>query len=292
MMPSAPQCTDCFIRQARDAARMAGLDEAAVTALEARVEAQLAQMPAALGAPIQASRIHALIRELSANPDPYREAKRRAAAQALALYPRLRAQVDAAVDPFATAVRLAIAGNIIDLGVGSDYDLEASIARLLTQPLALDQIDRLRAALDGAGDVLFLADNAGETVFDRLLLERIEAPVTYVVKSGPAVNDATRADAEAAGITARWPVIDHGAATLGTLLDQCSPAFRDRFGTADVVIAKGMANFESLENSRRRLFFLLQTKCEVVSRYVGVPLHSAVVLEDCVGYSGRGTGCR
>lgn len=281
MMTAQTQCDECFLRQARHATDLAGLDEPTTARVLVAVERELAGLAPDLGAPIKASRIHAVIREVSGCADPYADAKARATAHALEMYPRLAQLVDATTDPFCTALRLAIAGNIIDLGVGSEYDLDESIGRVLTGEPAIDDTEALRAALAGADDVLYLADNAGETVLDRLLIEQIRAPVTYVVKGGPAVNDATRADALAAGLDGVCAeIIDHGAATLGTLLDQCSEAFRQRFAAADVVIAKGMANFESLEGSRAGLFFLLQSKCAVVSSHLGVPELSIIVSED------------
>jgi uncharacterized protein with ATP-grasp and redox domains len=257
-----------------------GLSAERTETLLAEVQRELAQIPSDVTPPVRASRIHALVRELSGDPDPYRDAKNEATRHALSLYPRLRLLLDRAGDPLDTAVRLAIAGNIIDLGVASEYDLEASIERVLAQPLTINHTARLRAALAGAQEVLYLADNAGETVLDRLLIEVLEPPVTYVVKGGPAVNDATREDALAAGLGGVCKIIDNGAATLGTLLERCTPELRRRFANADLVIAKGMANYESLSGSRNGLFFLLQAKCEVIAGHLGVPERSLLVLED------------
>lgn len=230
--------------------------------------------------PVRASRIHALVRAASGNPDPYRTAKAEATAHALSLYSSLRQRIDSAEDPVDLAVRIAIAGNIIDLGVADSYDLEASIERVISQPLAIDYMARLKQAVSEADELLFLADNAGETVMDRLLIETLNKPTTYVVKGGPAVNDATREDAIAAGLDELCTLIDNGAAILGTLFDQCAPALKQRFDSAALIIAKGMANYESLHGSRRGLFFLLQSKCAVVSAHLGVAEKSLIVLED------------
>jgi uncharacterized protein with ATP-grasp and redox domains len=279
-MKSQPECDLCFERQARDAAARIGLSPERTETLLDEVRRELARIPGDVTPPVRASRIHALVREISGNPDPYRSAKQEATRHALSLYPRLKRILDQADDPLETAVRLAIAGNIIDLGVASEYDLEASIERVLEQPLTVDHLDRLRAALKSAREVLYLADNAGETVLDRLLIEVLEPPVTYVVKGGPAVNDATGEDAVAAGLEGKCEIIDNGAATLGTLLERCSPEMRRRFAAADVVIAKGMANYESLSGARAGLFFLLQAKCAVIAGHLGVPERSLLVLED------------
>lgn len=279
-MKARPECARCFLRQAGDAARLAGVAHAEREALLATIGQELAQAPQGQNPAITASSMHARIRQLSGNPDPYREKKCEATAHALALYPHLKALLAAAADPLATAVRLAIAGNIIDLGVADEYDLEASIERVLALPPAIDHLERLRRAIDKAQNILYLGDNAGETVLDRLLIEHLGKPVTYVVKGGPAVNDATREDACEAGLEGVCAIIDNGAAAMGTLLDQCSAAFRRRFDAADLIIAKGMANYESLVGNRGNLFFLLQAKCAVVAADLGVAERSIVILEN------------
>ena len=282
-MQAKPECDHCFLRQARDAARRMGLDAERTEVLLQAVAAELERTPAGVTPPVRASRVHALVRELSGNPDPYRQAKREATAHALALYPHLKELVAGALEPLETAVRLAIAGNIIDLGVAQEYDLEASIERVLAQPFAINDMEALRGAIGQASNILYLADNAGETVFDRLLIETLGKPVTYVVKGGAAVNDAIRADAEQAGLDAVCTIIDSGAATLGTLLEECSPRLRELFRDADLVIAKGMANYESLSGSRPGLFFLLQAKCAIVADHLGVGEKSIILLQDSPG---------
>ncbi len=278
-MPSRPDCNPCFVRQAREAAQRCNADAGLTEAIVAAVEQAVGEMAPATMPPIKASRVHAIVRELSGNPDPYREAKWEATAHALSLYPRLKTMVNDSADPFDTALRLAIAGNIIDLGVSESYDLEASIERVLATPFAIDHSARLREALADADNVLYLGDNAGETVLDRLLIEALPVPVTYVVKGGPAVNDATMEDAIAAGLDGICTVVDNGAATLGNILAQCSADLRHRFEQADVVIAKGMANYESLRGARGKLFFLLQAKCNIVAADLGVEEKAIVVLE-------------
>ena len=279
-MKSKPECDRCFMRQAENAARRMRLGEAQRQQLLDSVAEQLQQAPIDVPPPVRASRVHACVREHTHNPDPYLEAKQAATAHALTLYPRLKAMIAAADDPLDTAIRLAIAGNIIDLGVADEYDLEASIQRVLKLRPAIDQLDRLKSAIGQSATLLYLADNAGETVMDRLLIETMSKPVTYVVKGGPAVNDATRADAIAAGLHHCCEIIDNGAASLGTLLDQCSSNFVQRFNKAELIIAKGMANYESLAGTRSGLYFLLQAKCAVIADHLGVVEKSIIVLED------------
>jgi uncharacterized protein with ATP-grasp and redox domains len=268
------------MRQATDAAGRCNLPADEKEALLQRVAVELTQFPAGSTPPVRASRIHALIREVSGNPDPYQQAKQASTEHTLTLYPRLKQMLNEATDPLDMAVRLAIAGNIIDLGVASEYDLEASIDRVLQLEPAINHMAELKAAITKAKTILYLADNAGETVMDRLLIETINKPITYVVKGGPAVNDATLEDAIAAGIDQVAEIIDHGAATLGTLLDQCSDTFIERFNNAELIIAKGMANYEGLTGTDAPIFFLFQVKCAVIGEHMGVPEKSIVILNE------------
>ncbi len=277
MKPQAP-CRACFLRQADEASRRAGLDPAALR-VELEIELDEAEANGA-SPPLTASRLHRRVRELSGNADPYRHAKQEATEHALALYPRLQRLIAESPNPLDTALRLAIAGNIIDLGVAAEYDLEASIERVLSIDPAIDHSARLFQQLKNSDNVLYLADNAGETVLDRLFIETLGKELTYVVKGGPAVNDATREDALAAGLDECCTIIDNGADAMGSLLELCSDDFRQRFRSAPLIIAKGMANYESLVGSRTGLFFLLQTKCGVVADHLGVAERSIIILED------------
>ena len=161
--------------------------------------------------------IHRQVRQLTNNADPYQQAKAIATQQALALYPKLKECISRSIDPLETAVRIAIAGNIIDLGVAESYDLEATLKRVLTDQFAINDLQAFRNALKQNHSILYLADNAGETVFDRVLIETLNQPVTYVVKASPIINDATREDAIASGIDQVAKIIDNGSDTPGTL---------------------------------------------------------------------------
>lgn len=279
-MKTHPECRTCFLRQAKNASELANLNPRRTESLLVRIADELDAMPTGDTPPVRASRVHALIRRESGDADPYRSAKSAATRQALALYPQLKTLIAESEQPLETAIRLAIAGNIIDLGVAAQYDLVGSIDRVLHQSFAIDHLDRLTTAIERTGSILYLADNAGETVLDRLLIETLGKPVTYVVKGGPAVNDATLDDALEAGLSEVCDIIDNGAAILGTLLDQCSKELRQRFDQADLIIAKGMANYESLSGTRGDLFFLLQAKCPVIAEHLGVSEKSIVVMEN------------
>ena len=263
-------CYPCFLRQALNASRRAGATEAQQQQILHLTMQELAALPADTTPPRMAFNIHRQVCAQTQSSDPYRADKEQATRQALDLYPALKERVAASSNPLETAVRIAIAGNIIDLGVAESYDLQANLERVLTRELAINGLDALREALQQNPSILYLADNAGETVFDRVLIETLARPVTYVVKAAPIINDATLEDAVAAGIHRIAKIIDNGTHAPGTLLDQCSEEFLERFQQAELVIAKGQANYESLSLEPAPVFFLLQAKCSVIARDLGV----------------------
>ena len=270
-------CYPCFLRQALSAARRAGASTEQQRGIVLETMDRLKAMPQNATPPDMADGIHRLVRARTKNPDPYRQSKEDATRQALALLPRLRELVRAADDPLNTAVRIAIAGNIIDLGPAETYELEATLERVLEKPLSGSGLKALREALTRVDSVLYLADNAGETVFDRVFIEALSQPVTYVVKAGPIINDATREDAIAAGLNEVAEIIDNGSNTPGTLLARCSSDFRKRFDRAALIIAKGQANYETLSVSAAPICILLQAKCPVIAGELGVEQGAIVV---------------
>jgi len=270
-------CYPCFLRQALDAARRAGADETQQRAVLDRVLEALRQIEPAATPPEIGDRVHRIVRQVAGNGDPYREAKAASTHQALALYPRLKEMVRETDDPLEVAVRLSIAGNIIDAAHFQECDLWGTVERVLVQPFAADDGAALREALAGASKVLYMADNAGETVFDRVLIEALDVPVVYAVKGGPTLNDATREDALAAGVDRAAEIVSTGSDAPGTILDDCSDEFRKMYEQAELIIAKGQANYETLSEEGPRVFLLLQTKCPVIARDVGVPVGSIVL---------------
>jgi len=270
-------CYPCFIRQALEAARWIGADEAAQKLLLDRVLKLLGKVELSSTPPQIGDRVHRLVRESLGDGDPYRSFKQDATREALDLYPRMEALAAEAADPLEAAVRLSIAGNIIDAGFSHRYDLWGTVERVMSQPFAVEHLAALRGALAGARSALYLADNAGETVFDRPLIQRLGLPVIYAVKGGPVLNDATMEDARAAGLEAGVRLLSTGSDAPGTILERCSQEFREVYGRSELVIAKGQANYETLSEEGPRVFFLLQAKCPIVARDLEVEVGGIVL---------------
>jgi len=266
-------CIPCFIRQALDAARLATDDvqihrQVLREVLALAKDLDMSQNPPAIG-----QRIHRMIRELLGIEDPYRSIKQRFNNAALRLYPRMREYIIESRDMFKTAIRLAVAGNIIDFGVNNqlhESELEKTVSDCLAADFSDMQLESFRRAVNEAEEILYITDNAGEIIFDRLLIEQLPVEkVTVAVKGSPVINDATMEDAALAGLSRIVEVIDNGSDAPGTILESCSRPFVARFDKADLIIAKGQGNYETLSEVDKNIFFVLKAKCPVIARDLG-----------------------
>ena len=277
-------CIPCFVRQALDAVRLATSDERIHEqvlrgVLDAASKMNLDQSP-----PVMGQYIHKLIRELSGHDDPYKKIKDRFNNFSLTLYPDLKQRIQSSSNPMDTAVRMAVAGNIIDFGVNSELD-RSVVSDTIEQALSAQvfgNIEVLCDSIDSAENILYLGDNCGEIVFDRLLIEQLPAhKVTFVVRGGPIINDATIEDARKTGMTELVTVMDNGSNIPGTVLEKCSKEFRECFAHADLIIAKGQGNYETLSDNENNIFFLLKAKCPVISGHMGCEPGSFIVKRSC-----------
>lgn len=280
-MRTYSECLPCVIRQALEGARQATGDEALIEKVLREAGAAITVADLARPSPILIGEAHRIIRAVTGNDDPYSLARAACNRSALALYPWMKDAVAGSTDPFETAVRLALAGNTIDFVVNpqaDQSDLDATIREALCAPLDTRVLEGFKERAAGASRILYLGDNAGEVVFDRVLIEQLSPlKVTYVVKGAPVVNDVMYSDAEAAGLSDLVEVIDNGSDLPGTVLDDCSAEFRRRFDYADLVIAKGQGNYESLEDVDKEIFFLFKAKCQVIVRHLGCELGDLIL---------------
>jgi len=268
-----PECIVCLFKLALRAARAATGDEKLHREVLTRLAGEIPAVPEGSISPEIGRRVQRIVRKVTGEADPFLRAKRRSNETALAHVSRLRYRVESAADPLLEAVRLAVAGNVIDLAVGSDYDLEGAIEESLETPFGIYDYEPFAAALIRAKRVLYLGDNAGEIVFDRLLVEELlrrGKEVTFAVRGGPAINDATTDDAREAGLDGLVEVIDTGTDLPSVLLSEMGPLFRERYSTADLVISKGQGNYEGLSEEPGPIAYLLKAKCAPVARDLGV----------------------
>lgn len=232
--------------------------------------------------PYMACEIHRIIREETGLADPYADLKEESTETALRLLDEMRRRVRHSPDSFEAAVRFSIAGNAIDFGIVSRMDdirIEENFTIALEKRLARSDLSDLKEAAERAESVLILGDNAGETVFDTPLLETLSGKdLMYAVRGSPVINDATRSDAEAAGIDRHARIIESGSDAPGTVLELCSAEFREEYSRADLIISKGQGNFETLYGGPRDIYFLTQVKCPVIGRDIGADVGDWIIL--------------
>ena len=272
-------CIPCFVRQALEASKMATGDEALQEKALKAVLLELEKTPLKNKIPPQIARkVHRIIRKVTKNNDPYAKVKDEYNRKALKMYPSLKRTVAESKDKLLTATKLAIAGNIIDFGPSSKFNLDKTIEDVSDQDFAINHFNRFRKALKSSKKIIYLGDNAGEIVFDRILLEELKGKdITFVVKGGPIINDATIEDAKFVGIDkiAKIEVVSNG--DPGTGPDRLSKEFIRKLKGADLVISKGQGNYEALSEVDANIFFLLKVKCPLIARDMKTKIGDIVV---------------
>lgn len=281
-MKSVIDCIPCMVEHTLHVARMVTDSDERRRQIIKTVLAEVARIDFESTPPEMARKIHGIIRDMTGVDDPYLALKDQSTEMATELLPILRNLVDAAEDRFETIVRMVIAGNIIDFGADRHFDLQtvrSRVMEVLHMPLDRTAVIRLQKAMAGAGKILYLLDNCGEAVIDRLLIEPYREKITVAVRGGAILNDITPREVEASGLLGLAPVIDSGDRTPGTALRYVSPEFRRCFDAADLIISKGQGNYETLSDTARPIFFLLRVKCPQVAEHLGqVPLGSLQII--------------
>lgn len=273
-------CIPCFVRQTLDASRLVTDDTVEHERILRDILNWLQNVDLQQSPPELAQRIHRKLREIAKIKDPYAGVKQRHNQMALDLLPALRKEVLAAPNPLEFAARIAIAGNVIDMGMKSmieEDDVHTSLHHALTEPFIGDWA-LFHEEANKAKNILYLADNAGEIAFDKLLIEQLGPErVTVAVRGAPILNDATMEDAHAVGMHELVPLIENGSDAPGTLLSDCNETLNSHFSGADMIIAKGQGNFESLSHQGHDVFFLFKVKCPVIAKHVDLPLGTQVL---------------
>ena len=271
-MKSYLDCIPCFIRQSLDSIRRVSNDESIHQEVIRSILDKASKMDLNESPPSMAQFIHRLIRKKTGVADPYREIKQYFNREILAMFDDLKSRIEQSSDPIETAIRLAIAGNIIDLGARNQVNqhiIQEAIDHALANQLAWDRHEFIEA-IENAETILYLADNAGEIVFDWLLIEQLPIQkITVAVRGYPILNDVTLDDVKEIGLDKIVSVIDNGSDVPGTILSDCSKNFVERFNQASMVISKGQGNYETLSNVDQDIFFMLKAKCPVIAEDIG-----------------------
>lgn len=276
-------CVPCYLKVGISALRYAGLDEEKVNEVLCKSMDSVADLKLSATPGENTSKFLIRIAELIGNKDPFYTAKRESNKFAMSKSKSLEKLVDKAEDRLLTAFKISVSGNIIDMGINPDFDIDLALSEITGKDFDHSDYNEFRKMAAEAKNVLIVGDNCGEIVFDKILvreLQKIGLEVTFAVRKEPILNDATMEDAEEVGMTKLCRVVDTGSDYIGVEEQFCSPEFLTEYRKADIVISKGQANFESLESSAlagEKTFFVLRAKCDIVARCIGVPLGSIVL---------------
>lgn len=284
-------CIPCFFKQALEAARLSGADEKTQRQILIEVAKTLPMFPLETSPPEMGRIIYTLVKKYTGIEDPYLKIKNKSNRLTLNIYDKIKNNIRQSQNRLMTAVEMAIAGNIIDYGVKNILDMDAELYKIQSNKQKVIkninekyfQYAELRKALKMAKRILYLADNAGETVFDRILLEEIkredqQKELIYAVKERPIINDALQKDAFDCGINRTAKVMSSGSDAPGTILSLCSDKFIEVYKNSDMVISKGQGNFEALSESKRSIFFMLLAKCPVIAQHIGCRVKDIILL--------------
>jgi uncharacterized protein with ATP-grasp and redox domains len=266
-------CLECVIRQTRNTLDQRKTEDSLTAPVLEEVKNQLIQIDWEQ-TPADLSNIAYRTIEKYFPGDPFEGAKREQNMLAMSYYPTLKEIVATSENKLLAAVRIAATGNVIDLGIGMKVDIQREVDRVMHTPLPVDDTEILRQKLASPITILYIADNAGEIVFDRIFIEELLREghrVTVVVRGGPVINDATLEDAESVGLMDLLPVITTGTNRLGIPWRHVGEEFLSHYQMADLLISKGQANYETVsERFEKETFYILRAKCEVISQQLGV----------------------
>ncbi len=279
-------CIPCFFKQALHAARMNGIEPSLQRSLINKIARLIPDFDLTSSPVVMAGKVHHMIKGCINTKDPYHEIKLVSNQKAMELFPRLQQEIAAASNPLKLAIEYAIAGNIIDFGANPELDIDQELERIISQEKpGLFQFDRFYKALSQAQTILYIGDNAGEVVFDKLLVDEIHrefpnAEIYFATRGKPIINDITVEDAYFCNIDSNATVVSSGIALPGCVIEEGSADFKELFSASDCIICKGQGNFEALSENSRSIFFLFMAKCKVIADVVGAEVGSVLLLNN------------
>lgn len=281
-MQASVDCIHCYLKQAVTCMNIAGINEDKQRQILFDLMDEIKIMDHKKTPAESSTDILLKVYRQINNEDPYREVKKKSNTLGLELYPKLKHYVKNSKNRLYDALKISVSGNVIDLGINRTFDIDASLKHSLTVGFAKDDYVKFVDRLGKMDEVVIVGDNAGEIVFDKPLVEELAGmgkKVTYIVKGGPVLNDATMEDAVQVGMNKIAKVITTGSNYLGVPLQKVSDEARTLLINSGLVISKGQANFESLEHeelARNKVFFLLKIKCEGVGKVAGADFGDVV----------------
>lgn len=270
-----PACIECLINQSKRVANAIRADEKLTREIVQAVEKMAPGFDFKQTPPEVASELYEKMAQIAGKEDLYDEVKRLSTIKAEEFVPFLEEKISSSDEPLLMATKVAVAGNVIDLAAEYAFDLNEELDKIFHTQFAINDFERLQKRLFTASTLLYIADNAGEHIFDKVYIKTIlslypDIEVYYMTRGNAIINDVTFEEAKEAGFESISHLLSSGVNTPGFVYERANEASKKLFDSADLIITKGMGNYECLsEVKRENLFFLLKIKCSVVARSLG-----------------------
>jgi len=264
-------CIGCIINQSSKVASAIKADEVLTEKLISAVTQSSKDFSFSLTPPEVATDVYELMSIFADKADLYEEIKNYSTQNALSYIPFLEYKISKSQDKLLTATKVAIAGNVIDLAAEVEFDLADEIEKIFETDFGHDDFEKLKEMLADAKTLLVIGDNTGEHIFDYLFIQTLQQLypllyISYMVRGNPIINDVTMKEAKEAGFDKLCNLVDSGVNTPGFVYNRANEESQQLFDEVDVVITKGMGNYECLSPSpRKNLCYLLKVKCSVVA---------------------------
>ena len=275
-------CLPCMLKQVTEASKMATDDTSIHEKIMLDAIGVLSDYKSCRCSPELAEKMHGVVKRHSKNRDPYAAVKLRDIKSAVDVYPLLKSYLQGGDGDLYRALKIAATGNIIDSAIYSSVNIKGCVEDELQKGFVICDIESLEDKLKRAKTLLIIGDNAGETVFDKVLAEyllRFKISITYAVRSAPIINDATVKEAYESGLDCCADIISTGCGAPGAILEKCGDEFVSLFNSSDLVISKGQGNYEALSDCERNIYFLLKAKCPVISKKLGIKTNDYALYE-------------
>ncbi len=271
-MKIASECYLCLFRQIYNLTRRMSLNESKAGELLRGSAEILSKYSMDVTPPEIAAEVYEFVAKTTGVKDPFLKAKKEAVSEALKFKKLFEEKLKSSENFLLDACKIAVAGNVIDLGVNQEYNIEKEIGRIFEFNFKYNDFEEFQKQLDSAQKIVYLADNAGENIFDEILVSAIkkrDVEVYYFVRGKPVINDVTFEDVKNLKIAELAEIVDTGVPSPGFHLNFANEKSKKLFYEADMVISKGMGNFECLfEECEREVFYFFKVKCDVVAKKI------------------------
>ena len=280
------ECKVCLLQQTLNVLKNLNIDEATSRKVIDELSEKIYKLNYDKSPPEHAIDVYGAISKLLNRDDLYKKQKESAIKQAESFVPLLKDKIKNSENKLLTAIKISVAGNVLDLATQKSFNLSSELENIFKTNFAIDNFKNLKEDLESAKEIVILADNAGENIFDKILIETLielypNLKIHYATRGQPIINDITYDEAKLSGVGEICNLVSSGVASAGFIYELASDEFREIYNRADFVIAKGMGNFETMiDVVDKKSYFLFKVKCNVVSKLIDRKIGDIICLSN------------